>query len=82
MESWGALGALGVCGTVALLLRPRMSSGTLRAAALHFAHYDFVRLHRTLGIAPAMAAGVTAHLWSLRDLLAWEEPYAGRACLD
>ena len=29
------------------------------AVALHFAHYNFVRLHKTLRCTPAMAAGVS-----------------------
>ncbi len=39
------------------------------AVALHFAHYNFVRIHRSLRISPAMAAGVTSHLWNLGELL-------------
>lgn len=39
------------------------------AVALHFAHYNFVRIHKTLRCTPAMAAGVTDHLWSLSELL-------------
>jgi IS1 family transposase len=34
------------------------------AVALHFAHYNFVRLHRTIRTTPAMAANVSARLWS------------------
>jgi IS1 family transposase len=42
----------------------------LRAAvALHFAHYNFVRIHRALRITPAMKAGVERRLWSIRDLI-------------
>jgi hypothetical protein len=42
----------------------------LKAAyALHFAHYNFVRIHQTLRVTPAMAAGVTDRLWSMRELL-------------
>lgn len=37
--------------------------------ALHYAHYNFVRVHRTLRMTPAMAAGVTDRLWSIADLL-------------
>ena len=37
--------------------------------ALHFAHYNFVRIHQTLRITPAMAAGITDHLWGLEDLV-------------
>ncbi len=39
------------------------------AVALHFAHYNFVRLHRTLRVTPAMAAGVCDRLWSLEELV-------------
>jgi IS1 family transposase len=41
-----------------------------RAIALHYMHYNFVRIHRSLRITPAMAAGVTAHLWSIEDIAA------------
>jgi hypothetical protein len=37
--------------------------------ALHFAHYNFVRIHQTLRCTPAMAAGLTNRLWSLEELL-------------
>jgi len=39
------------------------------ALALHFAHYNFVRIHGTLRTSPAMAAGVTGRLWDLRELI-------------
>ena len=42
----------------------------LRAAlALHFAWYNFVRIHRTLSVTPAMAAKVTNTVWGIDDLL-------------
>jgi IS1 family transposase len=40
------------------------------ALALHFAHYNFCRVHDSLRITPAMAAGVTDRIWSIEDLLA------------
>ncbi len=41
----------------------------LRAAvALHFAHYNFVRVHRTLKTTPAVAAGVADRRWTLEEL--------------
>jgi hypothetical protein len=41
----------------------------LRAAvALYFAHYNFVRVHSSLRVTPAMEAGVTDHVWTLADL--------------
>jgi transposase-like protein/IS1 family transposase len=42
----------------------------LRAAlALHFAYYNFCRVHRTLKTSPAVAAGLTDHVWTLGELL-------------
>jgi IS1 family transposase len=42
----------------------------LRAAvALHFAHYNFVRAHKSLSVTPAMAAGITNRFWNIYDLL-------------
>jgi len=45
------------------------------AVALHFAWYNFVRIHKTLGVTPAMEAGVSSRLWEIDDLLACELPY-------
>ena len=39
------------------------------SVALHYAHYNFVRIHRTLRCTPAMEAGVTDRLWSIEELL-------------
>jgi len=39
------------------------------ALALHFAYYNFCRIHQTLRITPAMAAGVTDRVWGLEELL-------------
>jgi IS1 family transposase len=42
----------------------------LRAAvSLHFAHYNFVRVHRSLRVTPAMEAWVSDRLWSLDELV-------------
>jgi IS1 family transposase len=37
--------------------------------AIYFMHYNFVRLHQTLKITPAMAAGVTPKLWEMADMV-------------
>jgi hypothetical protein len=46
------------------------------AMALHFLYYNFVRIHKTLKVSPAMAAGVTSRLWEMSDIVgvleAWE----------
>ena len=39
------------------------------ALAIHYMHYNFVRIHQTLRVTPAMAAGVTDRLWSVEELL-------------
>jgi IS1 family transposase len=39
------------------------------AVAVHFMHYNFVRIHQSLRISPAMAAGVSTKLWSLADMV-------------
>lgn len=43
------------------------------AVALHFAHYNFVRIHRSIKVAPAMAAGISDSLWTLSELLEYCE---------
>lgn len=40
------------------------------AVALHFMYYNFVRIHQTLRMTPAMAAGLTDRLWDINDLVA------------
>ena len=37
--------------------------------AIYFMHYNFVRIHQTLKITPAMAAGVTSRLWEMEDMV-------------
>jgi len=39
------------------------------AVALHFAYYNFCRLHGTLRVTPAMEAGITDRVWDLSELL-------------
>lgn len=39
------------------------------ALALHFAYYNFCRIHKTLRVTPAMAAGISKRVWTLKDLL-------------
>ena len=39
------------------------------AIAMFIAYYNYSRVHMTLGCTPAMMAGLTDHVWSLRDLL-------------
>ncbi|MFM7403373.1 MAG: IS1 family transposase [Erythrobacter sp.] len=38
------------------------------AVALHMMYYNFVRIHKTLRVSPAMAAGVSDRLWDIADI--------------
>jgi IS1 family transposase len=42
----------------------------IAALALYFVHYNFCRIHKSLRVTPAMAAGITDRLWSLEDVIA------------
>lgn len=50
------------------------------ALVLHFLYYNFVRIHKTVKVSPAMAAGVTKRLWEMKDVVdmleAWEAAQA------
>jgi hypothetical protein len=39
------------------------------AIALHFAYYNFARVHQTLRVTPAMEAGISDHIWSFEELV-------------
>jgi|SRR6267154_977805 len=39
------------------------------AIALHFMHYNFARIHQTLRVTPAMAAGLSDHVWSIEEIV-------------
>jgi hypothetical protein len=38
------------------------------AVALHFQYYNFSRIHQTLRINPAMAAGLADHVWPMEEI--------------
>ncbi len=42
----------------------------IHALALYFVFYNFTRIHKTLRMSPALAAGITDRLWSLDDVIA------------
>jgi hypothetical protein len=60
----------------------RLSNGFSRkiqnheaAVALNYFAYNFIKIHRTLRVSPAMAAGVSDRLWDVADLVALWESY-------
>ena len=40
-----------------------------KALAIHFAFYNFCRVHQTLRVTPAMEAGITDHIWEMEELV-------------
>ena len=59
----------------------RLSNGFSRklenhaaAIALYYFAYNFIKIHRTLRMSPAMAAGVTDRLWDVTTLLPSGKP--------
>jgi hypothetical protein len=63
----------------------RLSNGFSRklenhaaATALNYFAYNFIKIHRTLRMSPAMAANVTDRLWSVEDLVTLWESYEQR----
>jgi len=38
------------------------------AIALHYMHYNFCRIHKTLRVTPAMAAGISDHVWDISEI--------------
>ena len=63
----------------------RLSNGFSRklenhaaATALNYFAHNFIKIHRTLRMSPAMAAGVETRLWSVEDLVALWEAYEQR----
>ena len=64
----------------------RLSNGFSRkienhaaAIALNYFAYNFIKIHRTLRVTPAMAAGVTDRLWSVADIVAMLENSESKA---
>lgn len=40
-----------------------------KALSLHFAYYNFCRVHKSLRVTPAMDAGIADHVWTIEELL-------------
>jgi hypothetical protein len=43
--------------------------------AIYFLHFNFVRIHKTLKMTPAMAASVTPKLWEMADMVKMVEDW-------
>ena len=43
--------------------------------AIHAVYYNFARIHKTLRITPAMAAGLSDHVWSIEEIMIMADSY-------
>jgi IS1 family transposase len=50
----------------------------VHALSLYFVFYNFVRIHKTLKVSPAMAAGVSDNLWEMEDIVQLIDAYEER----
>jgi len=41
--------------------------------AIHFMHYNFARIHKTLRVTPAMEAGISDHVWTFEEIVRLSE---------
>jgi IS1 family transposase len=41
----------------------------MHAVSLHFAFYNFAKIHKTLRVTPAMEAGISNHVWSIEEIV-------------
>jgi hypothetical protein len=59
-----------VIGNAIQMPEPQYEDGNhCHAVALYSVWYNFCRIHKTLKVAPAMAAGVTGKLWNMEESL-------------
>ncbi|HYH00449.1 MAG TPA: IS1 family transposase [Terriglobales bacterium] len=53
------------------------------AISLHFMHYNFCRIHKTLKVTPAMEAGLTDHVWTIEELCSlMPEPNVAKSTIE
>lgn len=41
----------------------------MHAISLHFLHYNFARIHKTIKVTPAMQAGLAGHVWTIEEIV-------------
>jgi len=39
------------------------------AIALYFMYHNFARIHQTLQVTPAMEAGISCHVWEIKEIV-------------
>ena len=50
-------------------MRDALLACTRSRDCVHFMYYNFARIHQSLRVTPAMAAGVSDHVWSLEEIV-------------
>jgi IS1 family transposase len=40
----------------------------MHAVSLHFMHYNFARIHKTIKVTPAMQANIATHVWTIQEI--------------
>ncbi len=60
--------ALAVMEVAMTAISTKKVENHMHAVALHFAHYNFCRVHQTLRVTPAMEIGIADHVWSIEEL--------------
>lgn len=50
------------------MLSQKKAENHAHKMAIYFMHYNFVRIHQTLKVTPAMASGITGKLWKISDM--------------
>jgi hypothetical protein len=45
------------------------------AVAIHYMHYNFCRVHKSLPVTPAMEAGLADHVWCLEEIVTMADNY-------
>jgi hypothetical protein len=79
LRMFGFNNAAAICETAGVVIsknnipyayspRARVNAGPF--GALHYMHYNFCRVHKTLRVTPAMEAGIADHVWSLEEVAA------------
>jgi len=54
---------------------PKKFENQAAMVAIHSVYYNFARIHKTLRITPAMAAGLTESTWTLEDIITMADSY-------
>jgi IS1 family transposase len=54
---------------------PKKLENHMAAISLHFMHYNFCQIHKSLRETPAMAASIAEHVWSLGEVVMMADTY-------